>query len=59
MAHLSILRRVQIIKRKFNIERKFCDHTLIAVYKRHGISYQRPQYSYQRKIAQSDRLRSQ
>ena len=55
MAHLSLIGRAEVIRLRFNLH-KYSHTAVINLYRRHKISYRKPQYSYSRKEAQHKEL---
>ena len=45
MTNLSLIKRCEIIKEKFNLK-TFCPFTLRSYYLRFGVNFKRPDYTY-------------
>jgi len=56
MAHLSLRERIPMVRHKLGLE-TFSFNTLRRYYKRYGVAYKRPSYSYWKSMAEKEGLK--
>jgi transposase len=56
MAHLGLHARAHLIKERYELK-SFSHSSVVRLFKKHGITYRKPQYSYSRKQAHHTALK--